>query len=96
MPFDITPTPASVWPVGKQYLRREPLEQAHARFKDRLKHFPAAQNASGLYLETINVDLLHRPAAIFPLRNLAIVSMPVSFLRFAADPRARRGGDVRQ
>ena len=29
---------------------------------------------------TIWVDLLHRPAAIFPLRNPAIVSMPVSFL----------------
>jgi cation/acetate symporter len=26
------------------------------------------------------VDLLHYPAAIFPLRNPAIVSMPVSFL----------------
>jgi cation/acetate symporter len=29
---------------------------------------------------TIWVDLLHRPEAIFPLRNPAIVSMPVSFL----------------
>jgi cation/acetate symporter len=29
---------------------------------------------------TIWVDLLHRPAAIFPLRNPAIVSMPLSFL----------------
>jgi cation/acetate symporter len=29
---------------------------------------------------TIWVDLLHRPQAIFPLRNPAIVSMPVSFL----------------
>jgi cation/acetate symporter len=29
---------------------------------------------------TIMVDLLHKPAAIFPLRNPAIVSMPVSFL----------------
>jgi cation/acetate symporter len=28
---------------------------------------------------TIWVDLLHRPAAIFPLRNPAIVSMPLSF-----------------
>jgi cation/acetate symporter len=26
------------------------------------------------------VDLLHKPAALFPLRNPAIVSMPVSFL----------------
>lgn len=29
---------------------------------------------------TIWVDLLHRPAAIFPLRNPAIVSMPISVL----------------
>jgi cation/acetate symporter len=29
---------------------------------------------------TVWVDLLHYPAAIFPLRNPAIVSMPVSFL----------------
>jgi cation/acetate symporter len=29
---------------------------------------------------TIWVDLLHRPQAIFPLRNPAIVSMPVAFL----------------
>ena len=29
---------------------------------------------------TIWVDLLHKPAAIFPLRNPAIVSMPLSFL----------------
>src|SRR3954463_219215 len=29
---------------------------------------------------TIWVDLLHRPEAIFPLRNPAIVSMPISFL----------------
>jgi cation/acetate symporter len=29
---------------------------------------------------TVWVDLLHRPAAIFPLRNPAIVSMPASFL----------------
>ena len=29
---------------------------------------------------TVWVDLLHKPAAIFPLRNPAIVSMPVSFL----------------
>jgi cation/acetate symporter len=29
---------------------------------------------------TIWVDLLHEPAAIFPLRNPAIVSMPLSFL----------------
>jgi cation/acetate symporter len=29
---------------------------------------------------TVWVDLLHKPAALFPLRNPAIVSMPVSFL----------------
>ena len=29
---------------------------------------------------TVWVDLLHRPDAIFPLRNPAIVSMPASFL----------------
>ena len=29
---------------------------------------------------TIWVDLLHKPEAIFPLRNPAIVSMPLSFL----------------
>jgi cation/acetate symporter len=29
---------------------------------------------------TIWVDLLHKPAALFPLRNPAIVSMPLSFL----------------
>ena len=29
---------------------------------------------------TILVDLLHHPAAVFPLRNPAIISMPVSFL----------------
>ena len=29
---------------------------------------------------TIWVDLLHQPAALFPLRNPAIVSMPLSFL----------------
>ena len=29
---------------------------------------------------TIWVDLMHRPEAIFPLRNPAIVSMPISFL----------------
>ena len=29
---------------------------------------------------TVQVDLLHKPAGIFPLRNPAIVSMPMSFL----------------
>jgi len=29
---------------------------------------------------TIWVDLLHNPEAVFPLRNPAIVSMPLSFL----------------
>jgi len=29
---------------------------------------------------TVQVDLLHKPAGIFPLRNPAIVSMPLSFL----------------
>jgi cation/acetate symporter len=29
---------------------------------------------------TVWVDLLHKPAAIFPLRNPAIVSMPASFI----------------
>ena len=41
--------------VAWWYLRREPLERALARFKDRLKHFAAAQNAPGLYHETITV-----------------------------------------
>jgi hypothetical protein len=41
--------------VAWWYLRREPLEHALARFKDRLKHLAAAQNASGLYHETITV-----------------------------------------
>jgi cation/acetate symporter len=30
---------------------------------------------------TVWVDLLHKPTALFPLRNPAIVSMPTSFLR---------------
>jgi cation/acetate symporter len=28
---------------------------------------------------TVWVDLLHKPAALFPLRNPAIISMPISF-----------------
>ena len=39
---------------------------------------------------TIWVDLLHKPAAIFPLRNPAIVSMPLSFLCRHRSPRCSR------
>jgi cation/acetate symporter len=48
---------------------------------------------------TIWVDLLHRPSAIFPLRNPAIVSMPVSFLfgivvsLLAPEPQAAQAFD---
>ncbi len=50
---------------------------------------------------TIWVDLLHKPAAIFPLRNPAIVSMPLSFSSASwprcsrASPRRKRSSTTR-